>query len=191
MLFLIVYLQTNSFIRYAPINIDELVGAATLVRNLIKWLSDWDAVHLKKRIKVLHERSNPGARAALLSGPPGIGKTTTARLVARHCDREVFELNASDTRSKKLIAEGLRDVVGSGLVGFSSSKKGSKGRVIIMDEVDGMSSSDRGGMQELAESLVNNDRISMLSKMCLLVYYLLSQDTLDASMIFGISLSGL
>jgi hypothetical protein len=38
----------------------------------------WDAVHLKKTEKVPFSKENPGARAALLSGPPGIGKSTVA-----------------------------------------------------------------------------------------------------------------
>ena len=51
-------------------------------------------------------------------------------------------MNASDTRNKKSIQEELTDVVMSGSV------QGQK-RLIIMDEVDGMGSSDRGGIAEL------------------------------------------
>ena len=42
-------------------------------------------------------------RAILISGAPGIGKTTAAHLVANLLNYDILELNASDTRSKKLL----------------------------------------------------------------------------------------
>lgn len=42
-------------------------------------------------------------RAVLITGPPGIGKTTSAHLVAKLEGYTPIELNASDARSKKLI----------------------------------------------------------------------------------------
>jgi DNA polymerase III delta prime subunit len=44
--------------------------------------------------------------AVLISGPPGIGKTTSAHLVAKLKGYSPIELNASDARSKKLIQVG-------------------------------------------------------------------------------------
>lgn len=42
-------------------------------------------------------------RAVLITGPPGIGKTTSAHLVAKLEGFTPIELNASDARSKKLV----------------------------------------------------------------------------------------
>ena len=49
-----------------------------------------------------------------MSGPPGIGKTTTAHLVAKELGYDVFELNASEKRSMLRIRELLKDSVRMG-----------------------------------------------------------------------------
>jgi replication factor C subunit 1 len=40
------------------------------------------------------------AKAALVSGPPGIGKTSACRILCKTLGYETLELNASDSRSK-------------------------------------------------------------------------------------------
>ena len=98
--------------------------------------------------------------AWIFSGPPGIGKTSAATLVARQMGYDIMELNASDTRSKKLLTSNLADVTQNTVLRLGASAPTSRPggraqpkRIIIMDEVDGMSSGDRGGMQALIASI--------------------------------------
>ena len=133
--------------KYAPKNSNEILGNSKAVQDLQRWLRNWEETNNNPKRK-------GGNRAALLSGPPGIGKTTTATLIARETGRDVLELNASDARGKKALQENLGDVTGSQVLDFGP-KKGGKGgatkkkRCIIMDEVDGMGAGDRSGMAEL------------------------------------------
>lgn len=61
---------------------------------------------------------------------------------------EILELNASDTRSKRAIHEELADAVVSTSIGFDGR---ARKRLVVMDEVDGMGGSDRGGIAELIQ----------------------------------------
>jgi replication factor C subunit 1 len=69
--------------KYRPQSSAAMIGSTEIVSKLTAWLRRWDAVHLHKTEKVPFSKENPGARAALLSGPPGIGKSTVAALAAK------------------------------------------------------------------------------------------------------------
>lgn len=145
--------------KYKPKTPSDLIGHAELARKLGDWLRNWDGVHIQKTIpKPSFNKDNPGAKAVLLSGPPGIGKTSVASIIAHMLNYEVLELNASDTRNKREIDEKLVEAVSCHAISFggtfSSSKSGVgamklQRRLVIMDEVDGMGGSDRGGIAEL------------------------------------------
>ena len=133
--------------KYKPGHTHDIIGTDSTFKNLLQWLKYWEARHLQKTLKLpAYTKENPGAKAVLLSGPPGIGKTTVASLVAREAGYELLELNASDVRSKKAVNEELANVVLSqAMNGQGQMRK----RLVIMDEVDGMGGQDRGGIQEL------------------------------------------
>ncbi|GAA6020636.1 hypothetical protein JCM11491_001129 [Sporobolomyces phaffii] len=145
--------------KYAPRKITEICGNKGSVEKLGKWLEAWP-----KSVACGFKKPGPDAmgsfRCVLISGPPGIGKTTAAHLVAKLQDYDILELNASDTRSKKLLESAFSSkITDTTLSGFFKPAGGgdseatglgvNKKSVIIMDEVDGMSAGDRGGVGAL------------------------------------------
>ncbi|GJJ12562.1 hypothetical protein Clacol_006805 [Clathrus columnatus] len=73
-----------------------------------------------------------GDEILLLSGPPGLGKTTLAHVIAAQAGYETVEINASDARSAQVVDERIRPALESG------STVGSKKPVLlVIDEIDG------------------------------------------------------
>ena len=141
--------------KHKPNRLEELLGNGGHIRSLKNWLDNWEGWHVKKNIPIRrpNSRINSCAKAALVSGPPGIGKSSSAALIARSMGYEVMELNASDARSKKLLQSSLSDVTQNTVLSFGTTTKKKIKRLIVMDEVDGMSSGDRGGIQALIAAI--------------------------------------
>jgi len=150
---------------HAPQGFGELVGGASIVKKISEWLRDWDDVVFRGNTKKVPFKGGGGipdnvnSRAILVSGPPGIGKTTTCRLVANlHGAYEVLEYNASDARGQKIIKEMSEGIADNTTINFGGSiqKKNpslTKRAIIIMDEVDGMGGGDRGGNAALIKMI--------------------------------------
>lgn len=140
--------------KYSPTDIKQICGNKGNVASLYTWLETWfDKEHDMKGSSI------DSFKAVLISGPPGIGKTTSATLISKKLGYDVIEKNASDFRSKKILNENLKVCLDNTSVNgyFTHSNteenliKNKKRFVLLMDEVDGMSSGDNGGVAQLAQ----------------------------------------
>lgn len=118
--------------KHAPKHWREFVGNPEVVVRVKAWAEAWQKGKKQKPL--------------LLYGPAGNGKTTLALLCAREMNWQVFEMNASDFRTKDII-ERLAGAASQG-ASFSGTK-----RLILLDEVDGLQAQDRGGAQAIAKIL--------------------------------------
>ena len=116
--------------KYRPQIISDMVGNEESRAAIMEWFAKW-----KK-----------GTKPLLLVGPPGIGKTTMAYLLAKQFGYDMIGLNASDIRSKSRINEILTPVLGN------VSVLGTP--MIFVDEVDGIHGrGDYGGAAALIDIL--------------------------------------
>ncbi|KFQ26889.1 Replication factor C subunit 1, partial [Mesitornis unicolor] len=157
--------------KYKPVSLKAVIGQQgeqSCANKLLRWLRNWHKNTLEDgQVKTNKggKDNGTGFKAALLSGPPGVGKTTTASLVCKELGYSYVELNASDTRSKnslkEVVAESLNNTsIKDFCSGTSSSVSGK--HVLIMDEVDGMAGNeDRGGIQELI-ALIRHTKIPII-----------------------------
>jgi len=84
----------------------------------------------------------PLKKALILNGPVGTGKTSMVLALAKQHNLELFELNASDLRNRLSLEEVLKP-------SLEQQSLFKKGKLILMDEADGITATDRGGLPEL------------------------------------------
>jgi len=147
--------------KYRPNKLEAMVGNEDAREKLVSWLSKW-----KK------------GKSAILVGPPGTGKTTTVKLLARSGGLNLVELNASDVRTKSQMSRKLGEAMAS------SSLLGER-TLIFLDEVDGLAGrADYGAVDFIREAVKeslnpivmaandpDSDEVAKLSRGALLVHF--------------------
>ncbi|KAJ2884665.1 Chromosome transmission fidelity protein 18 [Coemansia asiatica] len=155
----------------------DLVSDERTNRAVMQWVKEWDyCVFGKESVSAKKldqqklntkpaEHSNgvskfgnadkwkrPQRRILLLSGPPGLGKTTLAHIIARQAGYATIEINASDDRTASKIKDRVLGVTQTHSVRLGGNKKP---QLLIIDEVDGAS----------AAQSAQGDFVSMLVKL--------------------------
>lgn len=111
---------------------------------------------LEEKMLELDEMNRPKTKVALISGPPGLGKTTLAHVIAKRAGYNVIEMNASDDRSIEMFKIYLESVTQmKGAVNETTFKP----NCLIIDEIDGAPQVNKNNQNKIYYFLINFKRI--------------------------------
>ncbi|KAL7788963.1 hypothetical protein V8C37DRAFT_387388 [Trichoderma ceciliae] len=143
--------------KYRARNFMDLCGDDGTNRLVLRWLKKWDPLVFPGTAKAKPkaprrngphsqaEEEKPHRKILMLTGPPGLGKTTLAHVCAKQAGYEVIEVNASDDRSRDVVKDRIRTSLGTESVKSVSNQKALNGPqkvakpvCVVVDEVDGV-----------------------------------------------------
>lgn len=129
--------------KYRPSTLSDLILRKEIKKSIVSWINQWRS-------------GNPGRKALLLHGQPGIGKTTVANVISKEMGYPIIEINSSEKRGEAAINEFI--LIGGSYGDITNvdenSSTGPK-KIILVDEADNIfeGSGDRGGIMALAKAI--------------------------------------
>lgn len=167
--------------KYRARNFMDLCGDDGTNRLVLRWLKRWDPLVFpgaakaksvlarRSGTKQQNEEEKPHRKIMMLTGPPGLGKTTLAHVCAKRAGYEIIEINASDDRSRDVVKNRIRTSLGTESVRTVTNQKEGDGpqkiakpACVVVDEVDGVVSgaggSGEGGFVKALIDLVLLDQ---------------------------------
>ncbi|KAF3289892.1 hypothetical protein TWF970_003636 [Orbilia oligospora] len=150
--------------KYRAKRFTDLLGDERTHRHILRWLKGWDSIVFgaaagKKNDKSMLSEEQRSRRILLVTGPPGLGKTTMAHVLAKQAGYEPLEINASDDRTASVVKNRIKDVVGTNTVHMGDAKRG-KPICVVIDEIDGVTGdgAGEGGFIKALVDLIEQDK---------------------------------
>lgn len=139
--------------KYRPKCIKDIVGNEENLKIIDKWINDF-----KNKVEG-HKK------VLLISGEPGIGKTSTAHIILQHYGYKILEHNASDIRGKKAMNVIIRQSLSYTNI-LDLMNCGKQPIAIILDEIDNLvnGGGEKGGMSTFLEIIKSDVDIKSRGK---------------------------